>query len=304
MREINSIQDFQALSGDQQMEVQKAIKAKDRLDQFLLTLNRKSGSSGPPHWEECSRCKPFGYPGYVYRAPRDGRDVHPSQINKCLKFLYYSCAGYADQMEEYVSSRIRMIFDLGHAWHDTIQRYGERGAWGKPEHYYKEVPIDPEAMSADGSIALPVAQHYQIRGSIDALLTRYEMNVPGLGEVAIRLIHEYKTIKSSEYEKLSRPKPEHKYQATIYAAVFNVPLVIYIYTNKDNCQMADFPVPFDTSIWNEVTQKIDRMRYYVDHQMLPPWDETSAVKNPSECMDCGFRKLCQPPVQQLGRRTA
>jgi CRISPR/Cas system-associated exonuclease Cas4 (RecB family) len=311
--EINTIQDFQSLPFEVQAEIQKSIKAKDRLEGFLRSLNKKVGQDSKPNheakWEECSKCKPFwevaqGQKGWVfYDRSRNDNDVHPSQINKCLKFLFYSCAGFTDQMEEFIDPRLRMIFDIGHAWHDTIQRYGRMGAWGDPANYHKEVRIDPEATAHDGTPILPIANKYWIRGSVDALLTKYEMyNVPKVGDVSIRLIHEYKTMNSGQFSKLTRPKPEHKYQATIYSAVFNVPIVVYLYTNKDTCNMNDFPVPFDNSIWTEVVQKIDRVQYYVENDITPPWEDTSAVQNPAECMECGFRKICSPPLSQLGKK--
>lgn len=308
MLEINTIDQFMALPTQARDEIQKAIRAKDRLEAFLKSQNKRVGQiqvRPESHWQQCPKCAPFGQPGWVWHQEeeeRDDSDIHPSQINKCFKFLYYSCTGAAGELEEFIDPRLQMIFDIGHAWHITVQRYGKRGAWCPPELYHPEVSIDPDAMAFDGTPALPVANYYWIRGHVDALIDRYEIdNVPGIGPVAIRLIHEYKTINSGQYSKLNRPKPEHKFQATVYAAVFNVPIVVYLYTNKDDCKTADFPVPFDHTIWADVVQRIQTVQYYVNNNFEPPWDVTSATRNPSECMDCGFRKKCQPPLRQIGR---
>jgi CRISPR/Cas system-associated exonuclease Cas4 (RecB family) len=301
MLEINTINEFLSLPTNVRDEIQKAIRTKDRLENFLLSMNKRSGQQIKPSeqggWEQCPKCLPTGYPGWVYKeAGRDDSDIHPSQINKCLKFLYYSCAGYTSHMEEIIDSRLRMIFDLGHAWHNVVQRYGQMGAWGDPKHYRKEVAIDPDAVTHDGHPILPIAHQFWLRGHVDGILDRYEIpNVPGVGDVAIRIVHEYKTINDGQYKKLTRPKPEHKYQATIYSAVFDIPLVVYLYVNKDNCYLADFPVPFDHTIWNEIVAKCYRVQYYVESNMPPPWEETSAVLNPAECENCAFRKLCSPP---------
>jgi CRISPR/Cas system-associated exonuclease Cas4 (RecB family) len=193
-----------------------------------------------------------------------------------------------------------MIFDLGHAWHDTVQRYGKSGAWGEPAGYRAEVPIDPDAKAFDGNPILPLAHRYWIRGHADAVLDRYIVpKVPGLGDVSIKVVHEYKTINSGQYSKLTRPKPEHKWQATMYSAVFDAPIAVYLYVNKDNCQLIDFPVAFDNSIWNAIVQKIDRVQHYTNSEQMPPWEETSAVQNKSECESCGYRKLCAPTAAQL-----
>lgn len=252
---INTIQDFQALSTQQQSEILRSLRTNDRLDSFLIAQNNPKKVE--PHWVpckgceggKCKRCNPQ-YPGWHWLEPhaRDNSDIHPSQIEKCLKYLVLCCSGYAEYHEERIDPRLRRIFDMGHAWHNVIQGYGRKGAWCAPEDYLSEEPIDPDEAAFDGTPILPVASEYWIKGSVDALITKYYIKCPTLGDVCIRLIHEYKTINHNGYESLKRPKPEHKKQATIYSAVFNVPIVVYIYTDKDNCQMADFPVPFDQTI--------------------------------------------------------
>lgn len=305
MLEINTIADFMILPANLQAEIQKAIRTKDRLEDFLRAQNKKVVQADKPeaHWAECFLCKKWGQPGWIWKEPpeeRDASDIHPSQIGKCIKNLWYCCNGYTAQMEEHIEPRLRLIFDIGHAVHDMFQRYGKQGAWCESAHYRKEVKMDPDTKAFDGTPALPIAEQYWLKGACDAVIDRYLLKaVPGLGDVAIRLAHEYKTINSSNYQKLTRPKPEHKFQATIYAAVFDLPLVVYLYLNKDNCHMADFPVPFDTLIWNEIVQKVEKVQHYTNISEAPPWEETSAVKNQQECMECGYRKLCAPPMVKL-----
>jgi CRISPR/Cas system-associated exonuclease Cas4 (RecB family) len=301
MLEINTIAEFFALPTNVREEIQKAIRTKDRLEDFLRSQNKRIGSEvdDAPHWEQCPRCK--DNPGWILKGrARNDSDIHPSQINKCIKFLYYSCAGYEDRLEEFIEPRLQMIFDLGHAWHNTVQKYGKRGAWSKPEDYHPEMSIDPNAVTHDGKPVLPIATQYWIRGHVDALIDKYIIdNVPGVGPVSIRLIHEYKTINSGQYSKLTRPKPEHKFQATIYAAVFDVPIVVYLYTSKDDCKTIDYPVPFDHTIWNDVVSKIQNVQHFINNDQEPPWELTSATKDPAECEKCGFRSTCSPPLKQI-----
>lgn len=306
---INTINEFLALPTNLRDEIQKAIRAKDRLDTFLRSQNKRVGQERPvvaPHWEECKKCKPFGQPGWVWKEEhvRDNSDIHPSQIDKCIKALYYACTGQDDQLEEFIEPRLQQLFDLGSAWHLVMQGYGKRGAWCDPEAFHPEATIDPDAKTFDGIAVHDLAEKYWIKGHVDAVIDRYVLDaVPGIGPVTIRLVHEYKTINSNGYSKLTRPKPEHKKQATIYAAVLDIPIVVYMYTNKDDNKMADFPVPFDHTIWNEVVAKVIGVQSYVNTNQEPPWEVTSAVKNPSECGECGYRKLCQPPLKQLSGRS-
>jgi CRISPR/Cas system-associated exonuclease Cas4 (RecB family) len=308
MLEINTIADYEALPPAYREDLLKAIRAKDRLDEFLQTRLRTKPPQFDPYWTPCPKCSSGEHPGYILKEPpkqRDNSDIHPSQIDKCLRYSYYVCSGYAEDIEKRNDARGERIFDLGHAWHEVMQKwYGRQGAWCSPEHYHDEVPFDPDAVLFDGTPATPVANHFWLKGSVDAIVSRYEIPfVNGLGPVAIRLVHEYKTMKTSEYEKLTRPKPEHKKQATIYSAVFNVPIVVYFYLNKDNSQMADFPVPFDYSIWADITKQCQTIQYYVNDGAPPSWEATSAVLNPRECESCGLRKVCQPPLKQLSGRS-
>lgn len=307
MLEINTISQFLELPTQLRDEIQKAIRAKDRLDNWLRSQNKRIGIDLPkmePHWETCTRCKPWGQPGWVWREEheRDNSDIHPSQIDKCLKALWLSCSGYDEQLEEIIDPRLRQLFDLGSAWHLVMQGYGKRGAWGDPALYHPESTIDPDATTFDDHPIHPLATQLWIKGHVDSVIDRYIIDhVPGIGPVSIRLIHEYKTINVNGYSKLTRPMAKHKMQATIYAAVFDIPIVVYFYTNKDDNKMADFPVPFDHTIWNEAVSKIVQVQSYVNSGQVPPWELTSAVKNQSECMECGYRKTCQPPLKQLGR---
>lgn len=302
---INTIAEFLALPTNVRDEIQKAIRTKDRLDNWLKAQNKRAGDVKevvPPHWKECKKCKPWGQPGWVWceEHQRDNSDIHPSQIGKCVKALWFACSGYDDQLEEFIDPRLQMIFDIGHLWHSIVQRYGSKGAWSAKEHYRPEVPIDPDATTFDGHPVHPVAAQLWIKGHVDAVIDQYYIdNVIGVGPVMIRLVHEYKTINANQYAKLNRPKPEHKFQATIYAAVLDIPIVVYLYTNKDDCKTADFPVPFDHTIWNEVVQKIQIVQQHVEINQPPPWEITSAVKNTSECESCGYRKICQPPLTQI-----
>jgi len=314
MVELHSIESFFRLPPQLQQEVQKSLRMKDRLEGWLTAQNKKAGQSVKPHhegrWIPCAHClegqpgichcTKNGHPGWHWMAPsRDDSDIHPSAINKCLKFIWLSCSGYSAGMEEVIEPRIRMLFDLGTSWHIVMQDfYGKRGAWGDPKNYHPEVSIDPDAVDANGNPLQPLAERYWIRGHVDALINNYLIAVPGLGECSVKVVHEYKTINSNGYTKLTRPKPEHKKQATIYSAVLDAPFVVYFYTNKDNSQIIDFPVAFDSSIWNEVTQRIDRVLELVEAKRPPAWEETSHVLNPRECMECPYQRVCDPPARR------
>lgn len=294
MLEIMTIRDFYSLHQQQREEIQKALRVRDRLDKWLdERVNKKRPPLLQAEWKSCRVCDPQN-PGWILHEPRNNSDIHPSQVCKCLKKLWYDCSGYAQEAEESIEPRLQRIFDLGHAWHHTVQSYGRAGAWGPKEFYRDEVTIDPGPPGSPNT-ALPVAANLWIRGSADAVIDRYVIpNVPQLGDVAVRMVHEYKTINSSGYTNLKKPKTEHKWQAMIYSAVFDVPLVVFLYLNKDTSAQIDYPLPFDFSLWQQIEQKLNAVKYYTEEGIMPPWEYTSAVNEPMECKQCGYFKLCRP----------
>ena len=294
MLEIMTIGDFMALPVPQREEIQKALRVRDRLDKWLDGLNTRRPTSLQAEWRRCRSCDPE-HPGWLLWQPRNDSDIHPSQIHKCAKKLWYDCAGCSSQMEDNIEPRLRRIFDLGHAWHHTVQGYGRAGAWGEKEHYHDEVEIDPGTPDIPNP-ALPTAARLWIRGSVDAVIDRYILpDVPTLGDVAVRMVHEYKTINSAAYSNLKRPKPEHKWQAMIYSGVFDIPLVCFLYLNKDTAAQIDYPVPFDPALWQKIEEKVGTVQYYIGRDEMPPWELTSAVLNSYECKDCAYKKICNPP---------
>lgn len=315
MLEILTINDFfTKLNSSQQIAVLKALKTKERLDEWLDSLNHKKKNAGlsKPLLIDCSKCKSSPEPGKLLLTPRDNRDIHPSQIHKCLKKIWFDCSTYettdpetgqpkivawAEHSEEYIPPRLRRIFDWGHAWHDTVQGYGSRGAFGPKKTYHPELRIDPDAGSNSRAEVL------WIKGAVDAVIDPYVIEVPGMGKVAIRVVHEYKTINSNGYSKLNKPKTDHKWQATIYSYVLDVPIVVYLYINKDNQQLADFPISFSRELWETVEEKIDKIQHFVEAGHPPAWEETSAVLTPMECRECPYLKVCQPPQSQVKQIT-
>lgn len=300
---INTIADFYSLAEVHRVAILKALDTKTRLIDWL-----DKNARHPARWHkhttkaECRECKGSGV---IEHVPRDSRDIHPSQITKCLKKIWFDCSVSidADQegdkipfyvySEEYIEPYLQMTFDQGHGIHNQYQDYGLRGAWGK--NYDIETVIDPDAKK------LPWAEAYWIRGSVDALLSPYEITVPGIGPVAIRVIHEYKSMNDNSYTAAKSPKPDHKWQASIYARVFDVPIVVYLYVNKDSNKLADFPVAFDFQLWEVIEKKITRVQYFVNGNIMPPWEETAAVHKPKECETCPYIRICNPP-QDIKRK--
>jgi CRISPR/Cas system-associated exonuclease Cas4 (RecB family) len=253
------------------------IKLKDRLQRYLSALNNTQGSTvTESHWVRCGRCSSSGHPGYILKEPRyDG--IHPSQIvSPCMKKIYFDMTGESGQ--ENIEPRVRLIFDLGHAIHHMFQTYGLNGAWGP--HYKHEVEISGKCQQ--------IAADYMIEGHADADNILTIDDIPGSPYVyEVGLVHEYKSINDNGYSKLKSAKPDHKAQAIIYAKALNRPIVVYLYLNKNDQNLADFPVAFDPVMWERSEGKIKSLLNYYDSKTPPPGEVGF------HCRDCKYLYICE-----------
>lgn len=246
------------------------IKLKDKLNKYLEAKGA-SPSITEPKWVPCRQCDRTGWYAVHPRYP----GVHPSQlISPCLLKAYNDVLGIeGDQRNK---ARLQLIFDLGHAVHHMFQSYGLDGAWGS--NYVAEAPISGDFQE--------LAEEYMIEGSADAenIMSIDIPESPYIYEVG--LVHEYKTINSDGFTKLTRPKPEHQQQATIYSACLNRPVVVYLYFSKNDQNLADFPVEFKPEVWRQVSSKA---KLVVDFYRAgtPPKGEVGY-----HCQDCKYALIC------------
>jgi CRISPR/Cas system-associated exonuclease Cas4 (RecB family) len=260
------------------------LKVKDRLQKFLSKL-----SNGPApteaEWVPCSKCNKKGW---VLDEPRYP-GIHPSQLpHPCMLKVWNEMTGV--EGHEKIEPRTRLIFDIGHAVHHMMQTYGAHGAWG--DVFYK-----PES-KLTGEIQ-PLSEELMIEGSADAENIIIVDNIPNAPIYEVGVVHEYKTINTDGYGKLSRPKPEHKQQATIYAKVLNRPIVVYLYLNKNDSSLKDFPVEFDPAQWNTLEHKARLLVQYFDAGQPPP------AETGYHCQQCPYSYGCAAyKAMALGRVAA
>lgn len=257
------------------------IKVKDRLWQYLEGEKRKPDIV-EPYWAPCKKCEQRGW---LAVHPRYA-GFHPSQINSaCMLKLYNEIVGIPESKR--TEPRLQLIFDVGHAVHYMFQKYGERGAWGK--HYTPEAPVNAETTE--------LAEELMIEGHADAdtLMMVDRPEWPVAYEVGV--VHEYKTANSKNFSKLTRPKPEHQMQALIYSACLNRPVVAYLYMNKDDQNLADFPVEFKPDVWANVHGKI-KMMVDMYREGVSPKGETGY-----HCQECPYVHSCFDYRNEMIKKT-
>ena len=268
--QLHTIQQWMSVDPQVRSVILQHIRLKDRLYRYLQ--HRKKAPLPPEgKWVPCHKCDKRGF---VHIQPRHP-GIHPSQLpHPCLLKIYWQMEGREEREQH--DNRLLLIFDLGHAVHHMFQNYGAAGCWG--ETYV------PEIHMTEGSH--PLATELMIEGHADAdnILVVDDIENAPIYEVGI--VHEYKTINSNAFSKLTRPKPEHLDQATIYTGVLNRPVVVYLYLSKNDSNLADFPVEFNPETWARMEQKA---RLLVGHYER----EEAPQGNPGyHCKDCGFVYDC------------
>jgi hypothetical protein len=286
--QLHTIDQWMALDPAARVVVLKSLKIKDRLQRYLLSLNTRKGEDDvlQPTWVRCSKCADSPHPGFLLKEPRyDG--IHPSQIaHPCLLKTYKDIIGAASQ--SHIEPRVQLIFDLGHAVHHMFQTYGLNGAWGP---YYKhEVPIDGAHQA--------LAEALMIEGHADADNLLVVDDIEGWPIFEVGIVHEYKSMNDNQFKKLAAPKPNHKQQAVLYSAALNRPIVCYLYLNKNDSNLADFPVPFDPHLWNVLEGKARLFKTHYENNTEPPADVGF------HCNDCGYSFGCVPYKAAQPRRTS
>lgn len=251
------------------------IRLKDRLLKFLKENYGKQKmvvQDQDAKWRPCKKC---GQTGWLLNEPRLP-GIHPSQLpHPCLLKVYYEMDG--KEAKEKLEARTMLIFDLGHAVHDMLQGYGRAGAWGPV--YSHEARLTAELQE--------LSEELMIEGHADAenILTIDDIpDSPYIYEVG--LIHEYKSINTNGFEKLTRPKPEHKVQAMVYSACLNRPIVVYLYLNKNDCSLSDFPVAFDPEMWATIEGKSRLLKQHFIDKTPPP------ASTGFHCQQCAYVYDC------------
>lgn len=286
-RQLHTIDQWLATDPTIRAEVLRNIKLKDRLYRWLVEHEKKDKKLTEATWKKCGECDGVGH--YLKEPRYDG--IHPSQLpHPCMLKIFNDMIGVKGEMRH--EARLLLIFALGTAAHKMFQGYGDKGAWGP--HYRKEAAIQADLQE--------LAETLMIEGHADAdnILTIEE--IPGV-IIEIGLVHEYKTINSNGFEKLTRPKPEHKTQAMVYSAALNRPVVVYMYLNKNDSNIADFPVPFEPELWQTINQKCETLLgYYSHHEAVTSQGGTPTLP-PAEvgfhCKDCEHSSTCPPYREHL-----
>ena len=124
MVRINGIKEFMSLREEQQSDILRGLKFKERLFSFLE--NRQSKEVKEKRQVDCKHCCGSGK---ILLEPRNNADIHASQIHLCPRKLWFDLKGYGNKYSQKPAPQLQLIFDHGTKLHDMLQEYGMQGAW-------------------------------------------------------------------------------------------------------------------------------------------------------------------------------
>ena len=173
----------------------------------------------------------------------------PSMLFGCDRanvFHYKQSAPFHPQRQ---GPRMQRILDNGTAIHEVIQGYlSNLTEW----YFVKESRVLKKVAGA------------WIRGSCDGVLIHRET----LYKFAI----EIKTISHDEFLKLTKPKPWHIRQASVYAKLQGLRFVVILYWDKNTHNLKEFTVEVDEELWKEVRGRVKKLIGFVERRELPEFN--------------------------------
>lgn len=280
MAELTSIKH---LSGKYPKRLLGMASVITRIDSFLEDLNVEPIKSLPVKFDlGCGRRTGIFHASTV--GSSSGKSLCGKYSMGCGRQMYYdyTCA----PSEQAWDPRMRKLLDTGSAIHAQLQGYLEVIAANSDgsEEFIPEADIDPEKN--------PVAQQMDLSGHADG---EYSV-IAGVDKIRFGL--EIKTINEAGYQKTKSPHPEHLMQGTIYQKCLDLPLIVFLYYNKNDSSVAEFVHVFEEQRWEAIVKKINMVREHALRE-VPPEQETGW-----HCSNCKYKTICKPPRRGRGAHNA
>lgn len=210
------------------------------------------------------------------------RSYKPSGISSCKRALYYQMTG-ATPDENSQGQNLVGICESGTHRHEDIQEYvikmksfGIDCEWVDVAQYLKEQGItDPEVVSSRGYETKLYSKKYNMRFMCDGLI-KYK------GQY---FILEIKTESARKYDNHMEPHKDHKLQAACYSMNLQVPNVLFLYENRDNCSKKAYLFKVPEAMVKKIEETINTVDTYVANKEVPP-------KETDKCLYCEYKKIC------------
>ncbi|MFE7821401.1 PD-(D/E)XK nuclease family protein [Priestia megaterium] len=220
---------------------------------------------------------------------------YPSSIGKCKRAVVYQMLGYPTKP---IPGQNLLIMENGTSFHNRMEDIFEKmGILVAPELSLKD-----EELRISGRSDAIIWNFLKSDDEEDAEeITLYDPNdkdkVIYQGPANHILIVEFKSIKSKNYLKLPKSKPDkkHEMQLQLYFYLTGIRRGMVYYENKDTQESKFFHVFYDEELVQQVKSDIKEVLDYVDRRELPE-KEGNALD--IMCRYCDFRNLCHTPISE------
>lgn len=246
------------------------------------------------------------YDDYV-ALDQDGADrepgIHASELYPCLRKPVYSLLGVPRKPA--VPKYWKQRFKMGKAIHLMLQQdfhalskrslknEAMRVASAMAEEmdcyieFEEEVPVGPAHQE--------LAKYWNLRSHADGVFTFRKKDT---GLVILRVGLEIKSEAMDGYDKLKEPKSEHVRQGHVYMAALDLPLMWFMYMNKNNQNNTDSKAPWlvtwQPKVWEEVEARFRTIHDHASANNIPERSEGIW------CQFCPWAYHCQPDTMMKG----
>ncbi len=104
---------------------------------------------------------------------------------------------------------------------------------------------------------------------------------------------EIKSINDFGFKKLSKPDEDHYKQIQLYMHYFKINKGIILYENKDNQELKEFKIEYDSGLVEFVLYKLKELKQNIDNNLLPKVPESIMTGSESwKCSYCPYVESC------------
>jgi CRISPR/Cas system-associated exonuclease Cas4 (RecB family) len=270
---------LRGLSAEDKQKIRAELSLKARIESLLEDMNVDDVKIHA-EFDIGSGGRRTGVLHASHLGNKEGKSLCGKYAMGCGRALYYSLinAPSTDRWEP----RVRRILDTGTAVHAQLQGYLQKAAdlSDGTETFTPEADIDPDK----NKIAYPL----YISGHTDGIYTIDN------DKFSLRFGVEIKTINDNGYKATNSPHSEHKVQGTIYQKCLDMPVMVFLYYNKNDSSIAEYAHFYDPDIWTAIEDKVNHV---IDHY---EWREEPERESGWACSTCKYKGVCKPPLRRAG----
>ena len=100
-----------------------------------------------------------------------------------------------------------------------------------------------------------------------------------------------KSINSSAFKYLTKPKEENIFQLQLYLHYFRIPKGILLYVNKDTQELKEFLVDYNQTLSQNLIDDLKSVKAKIDKNIVPA--RIPDYPNNWQCRYCQYREICE-----------